>query len=172
MSKRQKRYLNDPWHTAIHEAGHAVIARVLRLRCGEVTIEPNEDEGYAGYSHIGDPWGTVDDWERAGRYRDHDVEQAYRGYILSTMAGEEAEIEILGSAQTGTESDRRWIEIAAAGEAFSHDEWPRYEPRMRRQTRRLVRKHRDPIRRVALALLKHRRLDGPAIDGAICTKTR
>jgi hypothetical protein len=160
-------HLNDPWHTAVHEAGHAVIARVLRLRCGEVTIEPNEDEGYAGYSHTGDPWATVDDWERAGRYRDHDVEQAYRGYILTLMAGAEAEIEICGSTESTDHDDRRWIENAAVSEAFKNDEWPRYEPRMRRQARRLVHKHRDKIERVATVLLKRGTLAKDEIDELI-----
>jgi ATP-dependent Zn protease len=168
MSKKNrkgKRYLNDPWHTAIHEAGHAVFARVLRIRCGEVTIEPNEAEGYAGYSHTGDPWDTVGDWERIGRYRDRDVEQAYRGRILTLMAGEEAEIEILGSAQSIAEDDRRWIErMAETRYAFSSDEeWERYKPRMRRQTRRLVRKHRDKIERVATALLQCKSLQSDEI---------
>jgi len=87
MTGKRKPYLNDPWHTAIHEAGHAVIARVLRLRCGEVTMVPNEAEGYAGYSHTGDPWDTIGDWERFGHYRDRDIEQAVTGYILVQMAG-------------------------------------------------------------------------------------
>jgi hypothetical protein len=34
MTKRKRRILNDPRHTATHEAGHAVIARVLTLACG------------------------------------------------------------------------------------------------------------------------------------------
>lgn len=71
---------------------------------------PNEAEGYAGYSHTGDPWNTIDDWERMGRYRDHDIEQAVRGYILVQMAGAEAEIEILGHSPQGSdEHDRRWV---------------------------------------------------------------
>jgi hypothetical protein len=165
-------HLNDPWHTAVHEAGHAVIARVLRLRCGEVTIQPNEAEGYAGYAHTGDPWGTIDDWERAGRFRDHDSEQAYRGYILTVMAGVEAEIEILGLAHGGDGDDRRWIERAATSEAFSsYEEWKRYEPRMRRQTRRLVRKHRDKIERVAKALLKRKSLEPGDVDSLIALST-
>jgi hypothetical protein len=30
------------WRTAIHEAGHAVIGRVLGMVCGYATIIPNE----------------------------------------------------------------------------------------------------------------------------------
>jgi hypothetical protein len=34
---RRKRHLNDLRHTAIHEAGHAVIGRVLGMTCGHAT---------------------------------------------------------------------------------------------------------------------------------------
>jgi len=44
------------------------------------------------------------------------------------------------------------------------DLWRRYEPRMRRQTRRLVRKHRDKIERVAAALLERWKLEPDEID--------
>ena len=35
---RKRKPLNDPRHTATHEAGHAVIARVLTLACGEAVF--------------------------------------------------------------------------------------------------------------------------------------
>ncbi len=46
---------------------------------------------------------------------------------------------------------------------FSEENWPRYEPRLRRQTRRLV--HRDKIERVAKALLQRKHLEADEIDG-------
>jgi hypothetical protein len=158
---------NDPKHTAVHEAGHAVIARVLGLRCGELTIVANLDEGYAGCSHASDPWLTVDDWERAGRYREHDIRQAYRGYVLGLMAGAEAEIEILGEAEEdGDADDRHWIIRAAwsSDSGIGASRWHRYEPRLRRQARRLVRKHREKIERVANALLERRTLTKEEAD--------
>jgi len=33
----------DALHTAFHEAGHAVIGRVLGMACGQVTIVPDHD---------------------------------------------------------------------------------------------------------------------------------
>jgi hypothetical protein len=36
---------NDPLHTATHEAGHAVITRVLTLMCCGASIKPDFDEG-------------------------------------------------------------------------------------------------------------------------------
>lgn len=47
---------------------------------------------------------------------------------------------------------------------FSEEDWPRYEPRMRRQARRLVRKHRDKIERVATVLLQRVTLAKDEID--------
>jgi hypothetical protein len=35
MTKGKPKPLNDPRRTATHEAGHAVIARVLTLLCGD-----------------------------------------------------------------------------------------------------------------------------------------
>ena len=52
--------------------------------------------------------------------------------------------------------------------AFSSDqEWRRYEPRMRRQTRRLVRRHCACIERVANALLVRKTLQAEEIDALI-----
>ena len=42
--------------------------------------------------------------------------------------------------------------------------WKRYEPRFRRQTRRLVRKHRAKIKAVAVALLRSHQLTAKEID--------
>jgi hypothetical protein len=41
-------------HTATHEAGHAVIARVLTLACGGASIQPDYANGCAGHSIIAD----------------------------------------------------------------------------------------------------------------------
>ena len=46
--------------TAIHEAGHAVIGRVLCLGCGYVTIDADADS--AGHSIIAGPYETLDLW--------------------------------------------------------------------------------------------------------------
>jgi ATP-dependent Zn protease len=70
---------------------------------------------------------------------------------------------------TATGHDQRWVAFAAASSdsGFSDEEWQRYEPRMRRQTRRLVRKHRDEIERVAKALLHRKSLTPDEVDQLI-----
>jgi ATP-dependent Zn protease len=49
MAKRRLRHPPRK-STAYHEAGHAVIARVLTLASGPATIKPDYDEGTAGFS--------------------------------------------------------------------------------------------------------------------------
>ena len=68
---------------AIHEAGHAVIARVLNMLCGHTTIEPDADSG--GHGIIYDPYDIYDAWERQGRYRN--LSTVLVGRIMSFMAG-------------------------------------------------------------------------------------
>ena len=79
------------------------------------------------------------------------------------MAGAEAEKIILGSFSCGDGYDRREIEGILEDAGLDHC-WDRYEPRMRRQVQRLVRKHRQAIERVAGALLARGTLEGSDID--------
>jgi ATP-dependent Zn protease len=44
----QRRTTKQLRRTAIHEAGHAVVGRVLGTTCGEATIVPDYDEMTAG----------------------------------------------------------------------------------------------------------------------------
>ena len=161
--------------TADHEAGHAVIGRVLGLSCGGVSIVTDEAEGEAGHAIIHDPLVTASRWESEfmalveqgeipTKYRD--PRSAFRGTIIARMAGAETENELLGSSHGGDGQDRRDIECMAE---LRYAElpivlWMRYEPRMRRQARRLVRKHHAKIERVARVLLDRQRLEASEID--------
>ena len=51
---------DDRDHTAIHEAGRAVIGRVLCLECGYLTIEPDEDASAAGHAVTRTPTTSTD----------------------------------------------------------------------------------------------------------------
>ena len=168
--------------SAVHEAGHAVIARVLGLvGCGSATIVRNEAEGEPGHAMLGDPWETVEKWEREYseelertgiepvRYRGLNLRSAIRARIMTSMAGAEAEIELIGYRHGDDAFDRREIEEYTEMEdaELPDDLWQRYEPRMRRHTRRLIRKHRDKIERVAAALQRKNTLPGEEIDRLI-----
>ena len=91
------------------------------------------------------------------KYRD--MSSVYIGRILAYMAGAEAEKELLGRVPVGDGDDQFQIAMMAdRGTDLSDEQWERYEPRMRRQTRRLVRKHRSKIERIAAALEEHGKL--------------
>ena len=153
---------NDPHHTAIHEAGHAVIARVLALTCGGATIVPDYDDGAAGHSITEDPWHCLYEWEKRGKVRNDDA--VWHARIIGYMAGAEAEVALLGSTQGGDADDRYQIELMAE-ELVGAGTWNRIEPRLRRMTQMLVRRHRLLIERVAAALLEKRTLSREELDG-------
>ena len=155
---------NDPLHTANHEAGHAVIARVLTLMCGGASIVPDFDEGHAGHSITEDPWSCESQWEKRGKVRGADA--VLHAGIIVLMAGAEAEIELLGSTQSGDAFDRSEIEMMA-DHLRRGASWSRVEPRLRAMTRMLVRRHRVMIERVAAALLESKTLNREELDGLI-----
>ncbi len=155
-------WLDDPGSTAIHEAGHAVIGRALGLTCGSATIVPNEAEGEAGHHIVARPDRIQYDWDKRGKYRESD--SVFIGRILTFMAGAEAETELVGRCAGGDGDDRREIEWMADSIGLSDEQWERYEPRMRRHTRRLVRKHRSKIERVAGTLEERGTLQAQEID--------
>jgi hypothetical protein len=156
---------NDPHHTAIHEAGHAVIARVLTLACGQATIVPDFDEGEAGHSVTEDQWVCLHEWEKRGKVRDN-PDAVWHGRMISSMAGAEAEVACLGSTQGSDGDDRYQIELMAE-ELEGGGSWSRIEPRLRAMTRMLVRRHRVLIERVAAALLERKTLSREELDALV-----
>jgi hypothetical protein len=147
--------------TAIHEAGHAVIGRVLTLPCGSATIKVDHDEGSAGHNITVDPYFCIYEWQRRGKVRTDDA--VWHARIISYMAGAEAEREILGRCRGGDGDDR--YQIALMAEELSRGtDWTKREPRLRAMTRMLVRRHRALIERVAKALLARTTLSAGRLD--------
>jgi ATP-dependent Zn protease len=149
--------------TAYHEAGHAVIGRVLTLACAGATIKPDYDDGKAGHAITEDPYVCIEEWSKRGKVRDN-PEAVWHARIMTYMAGAEAAEEILGVTVHGDGEDRRQITLMA--EEISRGEacWKRLEPRLRAMTRMLVRRHRARIERVAEALLARTTLSAKQID--------
>ena len=84
----------DKRATAIHEAGHAVIGRVLGLLCGGATIIQDEDS--AGHAITNDPWAILFAWETRGKYRE--TETAFRapGKDATAARNRRASLRVLG----------------------------------------------------------------------------
>jgi len=149
-----KRTPEEVLTTAIHEAGHAVVGRVLGLTCGKVTIGANYRTRTLGYGVIAEPWFTVDCWEQRGRYRP--PEAAFRGRILAYMAGREAEEELLGNSEGGDDDDQYQIALMLMDLYRGEDRQAKFEGRLRRAARSLVRRHRPKIEALSRALIEQR----------------
>ena len=158
--------MSDRESTAYHEAGHAVIGRVLKLPCGPASIEPDHDS--SGHSMVAQPHEIQTMWgKRRPHYSDDSV---MRARIMAFMAGAEAEKEF-GFLPEGDSDDRYQIACMLEGEllplSWSDEKKERYEQRLRSKTRGLVRRHRQSVERVAKALLKHGTLQADEIDELI-----
>lgn len=158
---------NDINHIAVHEAGHAVIGRALGMECGLVTIEP--DSNSAGHSITLDPLHTLERREHIGRFREE--RSVLVGYIVSLMAGAESEGILLGHCQGGDGEDRRWLDFALDSLQRPGTETQagltKFEQRLRRSCRRLVRHHKNNIQTVADMLLERKTIDGAVLDEMI-----
>ena len=73
--------------TAVHEAAHAVIAGVLGFECSHVTIVPGLANGSLGRAAIASPQ----------RDRNDGVPQLVRAQVIISLAGREAEEELVGA---------------------------------------------------------------------------
>jgi ATP-dependent Zn protease len=148
--------------TAYHEAGHAVIGRVLTLACGGATIKPNYADATAGRAITEGPYACLYEWEKRGKVRD--TAAVWHARIITLMAGAEAEQELLGSKALGDSDDRLQIALMAEEMTRNAPDWDKLEPRLRAMTMMLVRRHRARIERVAEALLARMTLSAKAIN--------
>ena len=167
------------WHaarrngTAHHEAGHAVIGRVLGLLGGSATIAANYMLQAYGGADFDSAEETVEYWHRpiskGGNKKLvlRSLACARRARVIMSMAGREAELECLGTSR-GNDGDR--VDSDDIDELMpriypeaSRTELLHRRDRLHRITRTLVRRHCDKIERVACALLRRRTLSWRAI---------
>jgi hypothetical protein len=148
-------------HIAVHEAGHAVIGRILGLLCGHVSIRPNDRS--AGRAITNGPLEILDAWEKAGRFRKSD--SVYSGWIMTSQAAAEAEAEILGTCSGGDGNDRCKVRLMA-----EQMDVPCDGEALRPYARRLVKHHRNTIERMAAILLGKKWLTRAQADEVVWPK--
>jgi ATP-dependent Zn protease len=137
---------------AVHEAGHAVIARVLNIPSGIATIDP--ERPFASYAG---PLNAAIARARSGRKRR--ATQSWDAVTIVHLSGQAAEVELLGQEHYGDYGDRQQV-ARLLWEADHTHRWPR----LQQAARQLVRRHQSAIHRVADALLLRTTLTGPEID--------
>lgn len=157
--------MDDRYHTAIHEAGHAVIGRKLTMACGGATIKAEDDLDAAGHAIVADADTTWRAWEMREKFRD--LSSVVRGRIITVQAGHEAEAAILGEAQGDDEDDRECAEAMVEDAGFPEGCEAAALVRLRRFARQLARRHRADIERVAAALMELEALTGEEIDAML-----
>jgi ATP-dependent Zn protease len=154
--------------TAYHEAGHAVIGRILGLACGGATIDPAE--GRFGYAVIENP---LHSWTRGAGTR----KALAHNFCIALYAGGEAERTLMSSQNIGDSVDcervRSCLKMVGVRSArfVGDDVWERHEEKLRSKAARFVLNYRDLIEAVAQSLLNSKTLTAEEID-ALVTKRR
>ena len=138
------------WHDAVHEAGHAVIARALGVSSGYANLSDDRSEQRSGEAFILEAMLALE-WNRRG------MGGAFRrGSIIASMAGTEAERQIIGSSLRRYHQDGRSSELDFDVPGCEDDQ--RAE-RLRRFARQLVKRHRNAILSFAEQLVAAADLD-------------
>ena len=148
---------------AVHDAGHAVIARVLGIDIYGVSIVESDD--LLGNVDVPPLWH----WERG----DGPKRPIAEARCMMCFAGREAERVIFGQVDDqlldGADRDDAWEAMTwgglARGAVFVGDDaYGRAEARYRRRANDLVRTHLVAIVRVAMALMERSTLTASEID--------
>lgn len=133
----------------VHDAGQAVIARVLGLKGGEVTVVKPRRKFFTAV--IEDPEEAASRWQREGkRWR-----EGIYAFCISIQAGWEAERLLLYRSGSDNGSHDSFLVSAVLYDSIDYLDREPTERRLRRRTIKLVRLHREKIQRVADALNKH-----------------
>lgn len=138
----------DERSTAIHEAGHAVAACVLRLEFSSVRIFRNDVERWVAYAPEGTMGGVADLTGEIGRH-----------VIVAILAGREALLDAGGPDDGWSIDYERAIRRLGALNGDNITNMVMELERLRRRARKLVQWHRSAVTAVADALLARRYLE-------------
>ena len=143
--------------TAYHEAGHAVVSRVVGAPLNVATIKPDEKRlGHVSYQSI-------------QHRRRQDVNEHWYVNIMVSMAGRASEEMVLGFLRPdgGDRTDRRHVrKFANILTGFKSDALE-IERKLRRCTTYTVENMKHSIKGVAEALLRSETLDQKRVDQII-----
>ena len=160
MAKSRKRTVGDRRATAYHEAGHAVIAVAQGLAINKVSVIPGQD--YYGVCVHPSVYGYSFSTKRERR-------SIARGIIVSIYAGMHGQrlVDPDPQAVHGGDDDNHAFELSREFEVFPRrcnlvgdDRHYAYLDRLSGEARRLVKKHRSVIEKLAELLLVRKELGG------------
>jgi ATP-dependent Zn protease len=150
--------------TAYHEAGHAVVDLALGLTVQKVSIVP--DDASNGFCR----GPSVQLYEASGRKERRTVARAA---IISCYAGLEAQRLVDpnpaehhgdGDEDEAFELSRRWGVLPGRCDFIGDDRHQAYLDRLRTEARRLVKRQRAAVARLAAELLARRELEGAEVE--------
>ena len=145
------------WHDAVHEAGYAVIARALGLTSCYTNLAPDYPDQRWGESLIFDVLQCCG-WNRRHPERNGNDTAFWDGTTIASMAGAEAEREIIGTCLGRDERGAQSSDLIRNDLEHPDGRAHRTE-RMRRFAQQLVKKHRAAILRFAEQLVAVDELD-------------
>jgi hypothetical protein len=144
---------------AVHEAGHAIIGRVLDMTGAAVSICGPKD--FAQSAVKTEIQTTQQRWNYRGRFRNRACVEHAR--ILTFMAGSEAESMFCGGA-SNYDCDDRWQIAMMIHEEAIGGQVGQLESKLRRWSRVLCKRHQSAISIVASALERDGSLSVSQID--------
>jgi ATP-dependent Zn protease len=158
-------------HTAVHEAGHAVLQLVTGIGVRSVTIVPNFTEMTAGHALHGGEW--PDEGSDAEQLRLFAEDAFWLRHAISRYAGAEAVRKIRpgDSADEGAEDDLRWAANALERVTSDDESLDLYARLAKRRCTLLVEHYCPEIERVAAALLERDTLDEDDVRAIVSEST-
>ena len=148
----------DAEHTAVHEAGHAVLQLVMGIGLRSVTIVPDFDEMTAGHAlHYGE---SPDEGSDAEALLTSAEDAYYLRHTIAYYAGAEAvrQIRPQDDADACAGSDNRNAEDAVGRITDDAESLDLYFALAKRRCKLMVEHYRPEIQAVAVALLSRNTL--------------
>jgi hypothetical protein len=152
-------------HVAVHEAGHAVIARVLNVVCGDCLIgDETWPDGHVSHGNANFVSLDIIARDRQLQGLPPSNRALLFDFCRATMAGREAEDLILGEhAEDGDGGDREFIDWFLTNPVAIAMDADNFERLLRQETQALCADHAGRIQAVADALLEQGRLSDAGI---------